>query len=522
MEWVALVDNLEAFNKYPWGGICYERTLFGLQRALENRVSKYQDKKKTKGEVRLKHIVLLDFHMHSVQQVLQGLTEVENVFLEPHLTFHSLLIPTLEEQQQDYYKHVDKQGASEMLHQSNASQDAKKDDLRHEKAHRHLLHMLSLPSAMLELNFNRLKKEIEGLNLKMDELKQLLLEVKSSNEEHGMHDTRFRKSSTKENDNNMGFDFQTGIFEDVTDDEVERNDIPMDVNIDMEASRNLQLAEKHMTKELKDDYSIDDPVIDIAKLFGTPTMSKSFRYVIPHHLSPPFLSEGVRLKVSYLTAPFYRSHQEKETKKEIEKPLTSFDPLRPISEEALESFQKWMSDDQGSTIDIDYMHIDKKWFQSLSNHGSWLADTQNAQARWIKHGKTSLFIKWPDVDIVYVPINVRASHRVLGVVHLHRKIIYVYDSLMGINNNARLQVAIKPLAKLLPHILNAIAYYGFHGDTKVNYQEWEIERLQDIPQQENDGDCGMFVIKYSLTSARMDWFREKMAAELFYMKYLPM
>ena len=59
-----------------------------------------------------------------------------------------------------------------------------------------------------------------------------------------MHDTRFKKSSTKENDNNMGFDFQTGIFEDVTDDEVERNDIPMNVNIDMEASRNLQLAEK--------------------------------------------------------------------------------------------------------------------------------------------------------------------------------------------------------------------------------------------------------------------------------------
>ena len=28
-----------------------------------------------------------------------------------------------------------------------------------------------------ELNFSHLKKEIEGLNLKMDELKQLLLEV---------------------------------------------------------------------------------------------------------------------------------------------------------------------------------------------------------------------------------------------------------------------------------------------------------------------------------------------------------
>ncbi|RVW49606.1 Ubiquitin-like-specific protease ESD4 [Vitis vinifera] len=337
---------------------------------------------------------------------------------------------------------------------------------------------------------------------------------------------------------------------DVTDDEVERNDIPMDVNIDMEASRNLQLAEKHMTKELKDDYSIDDPVIDIAKLFGTPTMSGEFSvYVIPHHLSPAIFKRRREIKKSHiLQHPFKDPTKRKKLRKEIEKPLTLFDPLRPISEEALESFQKWMSDDQGSTIDIDYMHIDKK------NGFNHCLIMQNAQARWIKHGKKwnqfklpendilidyanglqPLYsVKWPDVDIVYVPINVWASHWVLGVVHLHRRIIYVYDSLMGINNNARLQVAIKPLAKLLPHILNAIAYYGFHGDTKVNYQEWEIEWLQDIPQQENDGDCGMFVIKYveylmhnhplkSLTSARMDWFREKMAAKLFYMKYLPM
>ena len=164
-----------------------------------------------------------------------------------------------------------------------------------------------------------------------------------------MHDTRFRKSSTKENDNNMGFDFQTGIFEDVTDDEVERNDIPMDVNIDMEASRNLQLAEKHMTKELKDDYSIDDPVIDIAKLFGTPTMSGEFSvYVIPHHLSPAIFKRMREIKKSHiLQHPFTDPTKRKKLRKEIKEPLTLFDPLRPTSEEALESFRKWMSDDQG-------------------------------------------------------------------------------------------------------------------------------------------------------------------------------
>ena len=43
------------------GGICYERTLFGLQRVLENQISKYQDKKKAKGEVSIEAYSLVGF-----------------------------------------------------------------------------------------------------------------------------------------------------------------------------------------------------------------------------------------------------------------------------------------------------------------------------------------------------------------------------------------------------------------------------------------------------------------------------
>ena len=82
---------------------------------------------------------------------------------------------------------------------------------------------------------------------------------------------------------------------------MEKNDIPLDVNIGMEASRNLQLAEKHMTKELKDDYSNDDSVIDIAKLFGIPTISDEFSvYVIPHHLSSTIFKQAHEIKKSYI------------------------------------------------------------------------------------------------------------------------------------------------------------------------------------------------------------------------------
>ncbi|RVW41968.1 hypothetical protein CK203_091904 [Vitis vinifera] len=107
-------------------------------------------------------------------------------------------------------------------------------------------------------------------------------------------------------------------------------------------------------------------------------------------------------------------------------------------------------------------------------------------------------MKWSEVDIVYVPINVRSIHWL----------------------------------KVLSRILHATSYYEKSGDPKSE-EQWDIERLHDVPQQEYDGDCGMFLIKYveylihdhpfsSLTGASIDWFREKMATELFYFKILPM
>ncbi|RVW51725.1 hypothetical protein CK203_066631 [Vitis vinifera] len=79
-------------------------------------------------------------------------------------------------------------------------------------------------------------------------------------------------------------------------------------------------------------------------------------------------------------------------------------------------------------------------------------------------------MKWFEVDIVYVPINVRSMHWVLGVVYLAQRIISVYDSLIGINGDNRLKGAIIPLAKVLSRILHATSYYGKNGDPKSEEQ----------------------------------------------------
>ena len=90
-------------------------------------------------------------------------------------------------------------------------------------------------------------------------------------------------------------------------------------------------------------------------------------------------------------------------------------------------------------------------------------------------------MKWSEVDIVYVPINVRSMHWVLGVVHLAQRRIFMNDSLIGINSDNRLKGAIIPLAKVLLRILHATSYYGKNEYPKSE-EQWNIEQLHEVPQ----------------------------------------
>ena len=110
-----------------------------------------------------------------------------------------------------------------------------------------------------------------------------------------MHDSRFTTSSTKENDN-MNNSLQHSNLKGDAYNEIERNGIHMNVNIGMEPSICLQLTHKHISIDGKDN---DDQVIDIAKLFSSPTMPTEFSvYVIPHHLSSTIFKKRRQIKKS--------------------------------------------------------------------------------------------------------------------------------------------------------------------------------------------------------------------------------
>ena len=148
-----------------------------------------------------------------------------------------------------------------------------------------------------------------------------------------MYDSRFTTSSTKEC-GNMNDNLQRSNLKGDAYNEVKRNNIHMDVNIGMEPSTDLQHKQKYIFIDGKDN---DDPINDIAKFFGSPTMLSEFSvYVIPHHLSSTIFKKRRQIKKSrILQDPFTDPTKRKKLRKEIDHSSTSFNPLRSISKEAL-------------------------------------------------------------------------------------------------------------------------------------------------------------------------------------------
>ena len=90
------------------------------------------------------------------------------------------------------------------------------------------------------------------------------------------------------------------------------------------------------------------PIVDIVKLFDTPTISGNFSvYVFPKQLSPIIFKRRRELKKFYfLQPPFTDPTKRRKIRKEGET-TSDFNLLQSISEEAREVFHKWLSLQQG-------------------------------------------------------------------------------------------------------------------------------------------------------------------------------
>ncbi|XP_053311797.1 sentrin-specific protease 1 [Spea bombifrons] len=137
-----------------------------------------------------------------------------------------------------------------------------------------------------------------------------------------------------------------------------------------------------------------------------------------------------------------------------------------------------------------------------------------AVKRWTK--KVDIF----SVDMLLVPIHL-GVHWCLSVIDFRKKSIAYYDSMGGLNNEA---------CRLLQQYLKqeSLDKKGVSFDTNG----WVLtsKNSEEIPQQMNGSDCGMFACKYAdyitkdksitFTQRHMPYFRKRMVWEIIHQKLL--
>ncbi|XP_060618935.2 sentrin-specific protease 1 isoform X1 [Anolis sagrei] len=148
------------------------------------------------------------------------------------------------------------------------------------------------------------------------------------------------------------------------------------------------------------------------------------------------------------------------------------------------------------------------FFTKLKNAG------YTAVKRWTK--KVDIF----SVDILLVPIHL-GIHWCLAVIDFRKKSITYFDSMGGSNSEA---------CRILLQYLKQESLDKKRKDFDTNGWMLLSKRRQEIPQQMNGSDCGMFACKYAdciskdkpinFTQQHMPYFRKRMVWEILHRKLL--
>ncbi|PON88600.1 Ulp1 protease family, C-terminal catalytic domain containing protein [Trema orientale] len=134
---------------------------------------------------------------------------------------------------------------------------------------------------------------------------------------------------------------------------------------------------------------------------------------------------------------------------------------------------------------------------------------------------------WVDIDRVLFPMYVDGNHWILGIIDLKFWNFFIYDSMRDFgSHDKRIYNKVRPIARLIPHLLKKFNFFESRPYLMECNTELPIYHMENIPQQENVGDCGIFMLKFAeclifdiplenCTQERMSFFRNKMAVELY-------
>ncbi|CAA2990550.1 sentrin-specific protease 6-like [Olea europaea subsp. europaea] len=106
---------------------------------------------------------------------------------------------------------------------------------------------------------------------------------------------------------------------------------------------------------------------------------------------------------------------------------------------------------------------------------------------------------WNLVDHVLIPIRMsNSAHWILCHFDIQHMCLNVYNSYNKIVRKALVLEAIKPFSDIIPHLLFHTGFFEGKGISEEEaLKPLVVKMVPKLPQQNNGGDCGIYVIKYA-------------------------
>ncbi|XP_024160257.1 sentrin-specific protease 2-like isoform X2 [Rosa chinensis] len=218
-------------------------------------------------------------------------------------------------------------------------------------------------------------------------------------------------------------------------------------------------------------------------------------------------------------------------------------------QQSMRQFRAWIGHPDDGRRDLEIFEASKKWLEDLMTPGVWLSDTGWMSGRWTSFqnnpnsyewdsdimgyplGKSPQFTRlWSEVDCLYIPVNVTNQHWVAVCVDLMRRKFTIYDSMLSANRDEFICDLLNPIATMFPSLLIQSGFYKMRPELSPLNTPFQVVRLaENIPQQSESGDCGVFVLKFveylssgqqlSFRQEDIPAFRERMAFLMFAMSH---
>lgn len=179
----------------------------------------------------------------------------------------------------------------------------------------------------------------------------------------------------------------------------------------------------------------------------------------------------------------------------------NWEPLAWLNDEVINFYMELICERSRNDDNLPIVHAMNTFFLKVL-----LDEGYSKVRRWTR--KTDMFAQ----DIVLVPVHL-GIHWCMAIIHMKNETIKYYDS-MGRPNNAALNALVDYLQKESLDKKQRV----------LDMAEWRTENVQNIPQQTNGSDCGVFSCMYAefvsrnrpfvFSQRHMPYFRKRMIFEI--------